>query len=262
MSLQNGIGIKQLTRLLPEGVAAPSTWLVANGYSRQLVRKYVISGWLEPLCRGAYSRPGHPVGWEGVLLGLNRLRGVSCHVGGLSALNRQGMAHYLPLGGEHRIIVMSSGKPPAWVTSADLPLELVFDKRSLFDEEAREKGLVPWATGIRDWTLPISGPERAIMEMLNDVDSSRHSFEHAAQVFEGLTVLRPEVAIDLLSACRSIKIKRLFLFLTTHFDYPWARRLDTVTLNLGRGNRQVVRGGRLDKRYQITIPEDFGAEQI
>jgi hypothetical protein len=262
MSLQNGIGIKQLTHLLPEGVAASSTWLAANGYSRQLVRKYVISGWLEPLCRGAYARSGHPVGWEGVLLGLHRLGGVSCHVGGLSALNRQGMAHYLPLGGEHRIQVMSSGKPPAWVTSVELPQELVFDTRSLFAEDARGKGLIPWATGIRDWTLSISGPERAIMEMLNDLDGSGHNFEHAAQVFEGLTILRPEVANDLLAACRSIKVKRLFLFLATHFDYPWAKRLNTATLNLGRGNRQVVKGGRLDKRYQITIPEDFGAGQI
>lgn len=54
MGLQNGIGIKQLTGLLPEGVAAPSGWLAANGYSRQLVRKYVLSGW-----------PVFPVTWAG-----------------------------------------------------------------------------------------------------------------------------------------------------------------------------------------------------
>ncbi|MBA3027365.1 MAG: hypothetical protein FP816_00910 [Desulfobacteraceae bacterium] len=262
MSLQNGIGIKQLTRLLPEGVAAPSAWLSANGYSRQLVRKYVLSGWLEALCRGAYARPGHPVGWEGVLLGLHRLQGVSCHVGGLSALNRQGMAHYLPLSGEQRILVMSSEKPPAWVRSVKLPQELALDTRSVFVEDAQDLGLVPWATGIRDWTLPISGPERAIMELLNDVGSSEHSFEHAAQVFEGLTVLRPAVANDLLAACRSIKVKRLFLFLASHFDYPWTKRLDTDELDLGHGNRQVVKGGRLDKQYHITIPENFGAGQI
>jgi hypothetical protein len=262
MSLQNGIGIKQLTRLLPEGVVAPSAWLAANGYSRQLVWRYVHSGWLEPLCRGAYARSGHPVGWEGVLLGLHQLQGVPCHVGGLSALNRQGMAHYLPLGGEHRIQVMSSGKPPAWVKSVKLLQELVFSTRKLFVEDTREKGLVPWPTGIRDWNLPISGPERAIMEILNDLGGEEYSFEHAAQVFEGLTVLRPSVASELLAACRSIKVKRLFLFFANHFNYPWARRLDTDKLNLGRGNRQVVKSGRLDKRYHITIPEDFAAGQI
>ena len=65
MSLRNDIGIKQLTRLLPEGVAAPAAWLAAKGYPRQLVHKYVLSGWLTPLGHGAYARAGQPVGWEG-----------------------------------------------------------------------------------------------------------------------------------------------------------------------------------------------------
>jgi hypothetical protein len=62
---------------------------------------------------------------------------------------------------------MSGGKPPAWVKSVKLLQELVFNTRRLFVEDTRGKGLVPWPTGIRDWTLPISGPERAIMELLN-----------------------------------------------------------------------------------------------
>jgi hypothetical protein len=84
MGLQNNIGIKQLTALLPEGIAAPSTWLTANGYSRQLVHKYVLSGWLKPLGHGAYVRTGQAVDWKGVLLGLQRLGGIACHVGGVS----------------------------------------------------------------------------------------------------------------------------------------------------------------------------------
>jgi Transcriptional regulator, AbiEi antitoxin, Type IV TA system len=107
----------------------------------------------------------------------------------------------------------------------------------------------------------MAGTEMAIMEMLNDVND-RQSFEHAAQVLEGLTVLRPGVINALLAACRSIKVKRLFLFLAAHFDYPWTRRLETAGLDLGSGNRQIVKGGRLDKRFLITVPEDFGAEPL
>ncbi len=251
-----------MTCLLPEGVAAPSVWLAANGYSRQLVRKYVLSDWLKSLSHGAYARPGQAVGWEGVLLGLQRLVGVPCHVGGQSALNRQGLAHFLPLGGEHRIHVMSSRKPPAWVKAIELEEELVFDTRRLFLENAREVGLTPWPTRIRNWTLPMAGTERAIMELLNDVEGSAYGFDHAAQIFEGLTVLRPGVVNDLLAACRSIKVKRVFLFLASNFNYPWAKRLETADLALGSGNRQVVKGGRLDKQFLITVPENFGAEQI
>ena len=262
MGLLNGIGIKQLTRLLPEGVAAPSAWLAANGYSRQLVRKYVLSGWLKPLSRGVYARPGQVVGWEGVLLGLQRLAGVPCHVGGLSALNRQGLAHFLPLGGEKRIHVMSHRKPPAWVKAVALEEALVFDTRCLFSDDVREVGLTKWSTRIRDWALPMAGPERAMMEMLKDVEGGSYSFDHAAQIYEGLTVLRPGVVNDLLTSCRSIKVKRIFLFLAAHFDYPWAKRLNTASLDLGSGNRQVVKSGRLDKQFLITVPENFGAEPL
>ena len=259
MGLQNDTGINQLIQLLPAGVAAPSGWLVANGYSRQLVRKYVLSGWLTPLGHGAYARTGQPVGWEGVLLGLQLLGNVPCHVGGITALNRQGAAHFLPLGGEEQIRVMSTRKPPKWVRSVNLASTLVFDTRRLFNDEAMETALVPLSTGIRDWTLVMAGVEMAIMEMLNDV-KDRHSFDHAAHVLEGLTVLRPVVINSLLTACRSIKVKRLFLFLAAHFDYPWAKRLETSGLDLGSGNRQIVKGGRLDKSFLITVPKDFGAE--
>ncbi len=261
MGLQNNTGINKLTQLLPARVAAPSGWLVANGYSRQLVRKYVLSGWLTPLGHGAYSRTGQPVGWEGVLLGLQRLGRMLCHVGGLTALNRQGAAHFLYLGGEEQIRVMSAHKPPKWVRSVNLVPSLVFDNRRLFDDQVVDTALVPLSTGIRDWTLPMAGAEMGIMEMLNDVND-RQSFQHAAQVFEGLTVLRPVVIKALLDTCCSIKVKRLFLFLAAHFDYPWAKRLDTSGLDLGSGNRQIVKGGRLDKTFLITVPEDFGAESL
>lgn len=262
MSLQNNVGIKKLTRLLPEGVAAPSVWLAANGYSRQLVRKYVLSDWLKSLSHGAYARPGQNIGWEGVLLGLQRLAGIPCHVGGISALGRQGLSHFLPLGGEQRIHVMSSRKPPAWVKAIELEQELIFDTRRLFSESAREVGLTTWSTRIRDWTLPMAGRERAIMELLNDLEGGTYGFDHAAQIFEGLTVMRPGVVNDLLAACRSIKVKRVFLFLATHFNYPWVKKLEMTDLALGSGNRQVVKGGRLDKQFLITVPENFGAEQL
>jgi len=62
----------------------------------------VLSGWLKSLSHGAYARPGQPAGLEGLLLGLQRLAGVAWHVGGISALNRKGLAHFLPLGGKQR----------------------------------------------------------------------------------------------------------------------------------------------------------------
>ena len=36
-------------------------------------------------------------------------------------------------------------------------------------------------------------------------------------------------------------------------------RLDRDGIDLGKGKRMLVRGGKLDPKYQITVPEDLDA---
>lgn len=257
MDLQREDKLNQLLQALPEGVAAPSSWLVAQGFPRQWVRIYVLGGWLIPLGRGVYARPTAPVNWEGALLGLQRLAGEPFHVGGISALNRQGFAHYLPLGGEPEIHVWGTARVPAWVGAVKLPERLVFHTRQLFDDDARELGITTLQASVRDWTIQVSAPERAMMEALSLIDETAASFTFAAELFGGLSALRPELVTDLLAACRSIKVKRVFLYLADYYQYPWAQRVDRSRLDLGSGKRLVVRGGRFDKTYQITVPESM-----
>jgi hypothetical protein len=261
MGIQNDSKLNQLARLLPEGVAAPAAWLASKGFSRQLVRKYVQSDWLKPLARGAFARPTQPVHANGLILGLQRLAGARFHVGGVSALNRLGHAHYLPLGGEAAIHLWGQATVPAWVMAITLRERLVFHRERLFDERLSTADLALLPTPVRDWTLMVSGLERAIMEVLSLVDESESSFTHASELFEGLTVLRPKVVNELLAACRSIKVKRLFLFLSSHCRYAWTEKLDRSAIDLGKGKRLIVRGGRYDREFRITVPERFGAER-
>jgi len=67
------------------------------------------------------------------------------------------------------------------------------------------------------------------------------------------------VVNTLLQSCLHNEAKRLFLFFATRYDYPWHKRVDVDAVDLGRGKRLVTRGGKLDKRYQITVPEAFHA---
>lgn len=250
---------------LPEGVAVPSVWLTERGISPQLVRKYVASGWLTPLAHGAYARPASPVDWQGVVLALQRLAKRSIHVGGVSALNLQGLAHYLPLGGEPRIHLWSHSeivaRIPAWVTAIKIPQTLVLHGQRLFETTTVQEGLTNLPTRIRDWTLTVSSPERAILEVLSLVDETTAGFTYAAELFEGLSALRPALVQQLLEGCRSIKVKRLFLFLATRQDTPWSRKLKIDRVTIGHGKRLVTRGGRLDTRFSITVPERFGVTQ-
>lgn len=259
---KNSSLISQLLQALPEGVAVPSAWLSAHGISPQLVRKYVASGWLVPLARGVYARPAFPVGWQGVVLGLQRLAQRPVHVGGLSALNLQNLAHYLPLGGESSIHLWNDAQPvrmPSWATGIALPQTLVFHGEQLFDPVLASVGLASTTTQVRDWTLAVSAPERAIMEVLSLVNETSSSFTHAAELFEGLPALRPALAQRLLAGCRNIKAKRLFLFLAARQGEPWSRKLDIARIELGSGKRMVTRGGCLDARFLITVPESLSA---
>ncbi len=265
MGLHKENKLNKLHDLLPEGVAVPSKWLAEQGYSRQLVRKYVQSQWLQPLGRGVYARPQTELKWQGLVLGMQHFAHSPFHVGGVSALNLQGYAHYLPLGGDDKgdsnkasseiIHLWGQGKVPAWVKAATLSETLQFHPRQLFDEPAQDVGFELIPAGIRDLSLQVSAPERAIMEVLYDVQGDEHAFSHALELFEGLTSLRPKRVNALLQHCRSIKVKRLFLFMADQFSYPWITRIEKKSLNLGSGKREIVKGGKLDKQYLITVPE-------
>lgn len=267
MGLQNDKKLNKLLNLLPEGVAVPSKWLVEQGYSRQLVRKYVQGGWLVPLGRSVFARPQMVLNWQGLVLGIQHFARLPFHVGGISALNLQGYAHYLPLGelgdnpkeGHDLIHLWGQGKIPAWVQTVALSKKLQFHKRQLFGSLTPADGLKFVPSGIRDLQIQVSTPERAIMEVLYDVGDDEHSFTHAFELFEGLTSLRPKVVNKLLQHCSSIKVKRLFLFMADQLSYPWISRIEKDQLNLGSGRRLVVKGGKLDKYYLITVPRHFNA---
>jgi len=98
------------------------------------------------------------------------------------------------------------------------------------------------------------------MEVLSLVDTTDASFTHAAELFAGLTSLRPGVINTLLTACASIKVKRLFLFLADLHDYPWFSKVEWRQLDLGSGKRVITKGGALDKQFMITVPEGFRAQ--
>jgi len=87
----------------------------------------------------------------------------------------------------------------------------------------------------------------------------RESFDHADKLMGGLLDLRPRHLQELLEACQSVKVKRLFFFLADRHAFAWRRHLDRARVDLGKGKRMLVRGGRLDPVYQITVPETLDA---
>lgn len=202
-------------------------------------------------------------------------------VGGRTALELHGLTHYASSAGPREAHLYGDVPAPGWLKKLPIEIPFVFhNARKLFRAEpiaqgletlkavlasdqpsgrARIHGGLTWMyVGDWDWPLVLSTPERAILELLDEVPR-RETFHQADMLMEGLTNLSPRRLRRLLRDCRGVKVKRLFLWFAERHDHAWLKKLDRDGIDLGSGKRMLVRGGRLDPKYQITVPENLDA---
>ena len=245
---------KSLSVVLPEGLLVDRNWLKQKGFQRPLVDYYLRSGALEAVARGVYRRPGPPLKWQHVVYSLQEL-GFAVHVGGRSALDHQGLVHYLPMGTE-TIHLYSQDKLPGWLHRVGVNARFETHHRTLFTANGATLGYNTLPFGAWDWPLNYSTRERALLEYLDDLLDSA-SFDMADKYMESATTLRPKLLIALLLACKRVKTKRLSLWLAERHDYPWFKQLDISMLDLGSGKRVIYKGGMLNTKYNITVPREY-----
>ncbi|WP_428622323.1 type IV toxin-antitoxin system AbiEi family antitoxin domain-containing protein [Sedimenticola sp.] len=244
-------GHKSLEKTLSEGMVVDRAWLAKRGFSRPSVDYYLRTGTLQAVARGAYRRPGPPLKWEHLVYSLQQL-GHSVHVGGRSALDLGGFSHYLSMQGVKQIHLYGTDKLPSWVGKMDSPYKFQLHKTRLFDTPVPES-VTTKPFGHWDWPLRYATPELALLELVAGVKQEA-DFETADKLFESATALRPKLVTQLLTACRQVKAKRLFLWFAERQRFSWFDRLDLSEISLGSGKRVIQTGGALDSKYQITVP--------
>lgn len=237
----------------PRGAVAQLGWLARHGVSQSLAARYRKSGWMVTVGRGAFARSGDKVGWEGAVFALQAEPKAAIHPGGRTALELLGYAHFLRLTPRRAVFLYSGAgeRLPKWMRDHDWGADVHLLPSSLFGIDEAHPGLTEHSFGA--FALRVSTPERAILELLDGLPE-RVSFEEARLIMEGLTTLRPTLLQTLLEACASIKVKRAFLYLAREAGHPWYERLDKARLDLGKGKRMIVRGGRFDAEFMITVP--------
>lgn len=244
---------KKLNPLLTQwkrGVVYTQTWLTSLGYNHDLVKSYRRSGWVESLGRGAYRLPGDKVDWLGGLHALQQQKKLAVHAGGRTALELKGYAHYGRQGREKCFLyAQSSTTLPKWFQNYNWNVDLVFKATNLFPVDLKAS-LMEYSH--KEVNVLISAPERAVLEMLYYVPASQ-GFDEAYHILEGLLTLRQELLQQLLEQCRSVKVKRLFLYMAEKGELPWFDRLNLKRINLGSGKRVIVPNGMYDKKYLITV---------
>lgn len=249
--------INQILQEWPKNTVITTEWLDEKGVSRQLADSYIKSGWLESFGKGAYKKPHEDITWAGALYTLQELGGFSIHVGGKTALGKHGLGHYIRKSENEKVVLWK--KPmerlPRWFTKKDWDGNLEIRSANLFDE-----GNALTAMEINGISLKVSSAERAMLEYLYDVPK-REGWDEANYLMEGLVSLRPSVLQSLLENSTLIKVKRLFLYLAEQQQHSWFKRLNISQIDLGKGKRQIIKGGKLNKKYQITVPEVHREDQ-
>ncbi len=258
MAEQKVSKLNLLERDLPEGLVVDAAWLEKRGIASNLRAYYVKNGWLEQPVRGVYRRARGTLGWQQVVISVQTLLEQPLYVGGRTALELQGFAHYLAFA-QRSVHLYGRHKPPGWLGKLELPQTFVYhNSATLFPDDTATKGLTSLSWGQWDWPLTLSVPERAYLELLDQLPRYE-TFHQADMLMQAASNFSPRRLQELLSDCASIKVKRLFFYFADRHQHAWLKRLDKDAVHLGTGKRMLVRGGRLDPVYLITVPEDLGA---
>ena len=229
-----------------------SSWLVQQGYSLDLQKRYKKSGWLESIGTGAMIRSGDSVDYLGGIYALQNQAGLSVHVGGRTALSLQGQGHYIEMSAGR--VVLLGGKQeklPEWFKNYSWKPRVDYYTTSLLPADMGLRNLEE-----KNFSVKVSSSARAIMECLFLAPKYQELFE-CYELMESLNNLHPKSVQTLLENGSSIKVKRLFLYLAEKFNHQWLEHLDLTNVDLGSGKRSLVKNGVYISKYKITVPEEF-----
>lgn len=249
-----------LTEFFPHGQFATRQYLLEQGVEIYQVDNALKQKKIYALARGVFARSEVPIEWQGFAASLHRVIDAPVYVGGMSALVQHGLAHYISF----QLVTdfYSNSAQPSWFDT--LPLEIprrwfstarIWDMEQLLAANSLQEQKV-YGGG---WLL--ASPEQAYLEVLAQVPNGL-SFEQADNIMQGLTSLSPKRLDALLHACRHVLAKRLFFFFADRYQYPWLKKLDPAAYDLGSGKRSVVKGGKLNSAYKITVPQEFYGEHL
>ena len=248
MGTGNESKLNNLMRM-PRGIVLTSRWLLKRGYSYELQRKYRENGWLKSVGAGAMIKKGERVEYLGAIHSLQHQLLLSIHPGGKTALSLLGKAHYLTMGVESVYLYGKRGeKLPAWFMQKDWGVKVNYYASSIFPANL---GLIEIESA--GFKFQISNAARAMMECLY-LSPREQDLMECYNLMLGLNNLRPDTAQELLEACNSIKVKRLFLYLAEKVGHSWFDYLDLDRIDIGKGSRHLTDGGVFIPKYKITVP--------
>lgn len=238
--LQKSDNLIKSLRELPHGT--PITTSQCERYwnvSRQSVHWYAKTGWLSPLGHGYYIREGESPTVTGTVTALEAA-GFKVHIAGKSALDLKGFSHYLTLGkGKVHLYGRDFRQLPKWLNnffSIELTTKKLFKE---YDDPISRLFVRPLETG-NESTPYVSDPERALLEMLDNVPTTQ-TINEAKEIMESMFSLNPGKLQILLEHCVRVKVKRLFWILCHELDLPAIKEIDASKIDFGSDSPYFIK---------------------
>lgn len=232
----------------PQNTVITAKGLTAEGLSHSQILRFENSGIIKRLKPGAYARFNENPDILGAIFSLQNDLKLTCHIGGRTALSLvYGKTQYAAER-KTELFCYKQEKLPTWFKS------LYKDSYTQFmtDFLPSNEGLVEWEnTGYKSL---VSTQERALLEMLYQVPASV-SPQEAFEIMQLVTAIKPAAMQKLLENCKSIKSKRLLLCFAELCGHQWFSRLKADTIDLGSGIREISKGGKLNTKYNLVLPE-------
>jgi len=228
--------------------------MVKEGISYALINNYKNNKWIEKIGNGAYKLYKDEVDIFSAVNALQVQINSRVHIGGKSALDLLGYSHFVPRN-QNRLFLFgnSNDRLQTWMKNYNWEREYSYSAINLFN-----KGSDEYLTVFQHNLLnvKISSPELALFEMLYMVPLEQ-SFQEAFLIAENLRTLRADKIQTLLENCNSVKVKRMVLFMLEENDQVYFKSIDVSKVELGSGKRMIVKDGKYNSKYKITVPRNL-----
>jgi len=212
-----------------------------QGYSKQQMYQFVKHNKFNKKAYGIYTLKGQNPEPLSYIEAYERQCNKRVYVGALSALRLHGVSQNIPFNTRYQIYY-NEQRINRWLLDQK---DYIWTRNNLFNS----------SVGItKKNNLSLSSPERAILEAISLLPK-QGDFEEVYHTLLLLPSLRPQLLMDLICECKSIKTKRLFLYMLKHVNFTWKSKLDLSKVDIGKGIRQLYPEGKLDPDYHLYVPE-------
>ena len=248
--MKKGKKLQNLIKMSKEGVPFFPSYLGKKGYKKELLQLYIKSQWLKRINYGVYILSNNEMTLEGLILALQTQLSLKIYPAGKTALDLLGVRQYVKQR-DNEILTFCYNSPNEIPKFVKKTKKLKIRYTKLFDNE--KLGLTKLKNKL---PLEISSRERAILETVYMIKNN-DDFMEVYELLELLLDLRSDLLQELLMSCKSIKTKRLFLFLAKNTNHKWYKDINIELIELGKGPREIIKNGIYDSEFMITIPKDF-----